>query len=244
MNERNEPPLQWGRTRVTDYFESARSNGIATYVNNRTWFEKLERIDALFRTAIDNLHNSPKILPAWLLMRTHAGYLAAFQLSVCGQVTESYIIMRNCIESCLYAFHADTKSEAALVWINRNDSESAKKDSKREFQFSTVLSTLETVDSKQAAIVEVLYDRLIDFGGHPNAYSILTNLKLAIDPNKVDFKLLYTNAGSESQNLALKTLGQVGLTCLYIFKRIWKERFDITGLSDRIERERSKAPPL
>ena len=94
---------------------------------------------------------------------------------------------------------------------------------------------------KLAVILDILYERTIDFGGHPNAYSVLTNMMIDKGKEIVDFKLLYLNlnAGGEQQGLSMKTLGQVGITCLYVFKHVWKHRFDIIGLSDRIEQEKS-----
>ena len=35
-----------------------------------------------------------------------------------------------------------------------------------------------TFDEKLAAIFKLLYDRSIDYGGHPNPYGLLTGLKL------------------------------------------------------------------
>jgi hypothetical protein len=125
-----------------------------------------------------------------------------------------------------------------LAWINRNDDVAAKKASRAIFAYANVLSSLTDAQPPLASIADSLYDRLVDFGGHPNPFSILTNLEMANGNSVVDFKLFYINAGGMQQNLALKTLGQVGLTCLYVFKIIWKERFDITGVSDQIEKER------
>jgi hypothetical protein len=234
----NDPPFGWGQSPITEYIESARSNIIATSKNNIYWFQKLERIDSLFRKAIDNLFNSPSILSSFFLLRSHAGYIAAFQMSCAGQISESYAIMRNVIESSLYGYYVYKNEDAPLTWLNRNDDAAAKRKTRSMFSYTNVLSTLRDKDSKLSEILNSLYETTIDLGGHPNPYSILTNLTMENIKETVAFKLYYLNAGGIQQELSMKTLGQVGVTSLYVHKNIWKERFDISGLSDLIEKER------
>ena len=157
----NEPPLGWGKTNLTEYFENARSNVIATSKNNLYWFLKLERIDALYRTAIENIFNSRSVPSVFFLLRSHSGYIAALQLACAGQISESYSIMRNSIESTLYAFHVQTNEQDALAWLNRNGDEPYKKKSRTLFAYWNVLATLTGQDTKLAGIVDSLYDRTI-----------------------------------------------------------------------------------
>jgi hypothetical protein len=236
--ELNNPPFGWGKSKVTEYFEAARSNMIATSKNNIYWFMKLERLDSLYRIAIDNLFNSKNVASSFFLLRSHAAYIAAFQMACAGQISESYSIIRNSIESALYGFHVQTIEQNALAWLNRNDDDASKKKARSLFSYSNVLKTLKGKDSRLAGIIDSLYERTIDFGGHPNAFSILTNMKIEEAQSLVDFKLLYLNAGGLPQDLALKTLGQSGISCLLIFRQIWKERFDIIGLSEKIDQEK------
>ncbi len=231
-------PPEWGTTNVTEYFELARMNIIATSQNKRQWFQKLERIDELYRKVITNLYNTKSMVPAFFLFRAHAGYLAAFQLASSGQLPESYAIMRNCIEASLYALYVEKENSASLIWLNRSDSAESKKSVRKAFQYSHVLSVLQIADKTLSNVVDTLYERLIDLGGHPNPHAILTNLEIERNPNKMDFKLNYLNPGEIEQDMAIKTLAQVGITCLSVFKHIWKERFDIMGISSEIEKEK------
>ena len=76
---------------------------------------------------------------------------------------------------------------------------------------------------------ELLYERTIDHGAHPNERALMQMLQIAEKAEHVEFKAIYLEGDSDQLRLALKTTAQVGVCTLSLFRSIYRERFDILG---------------
>jgi hypothetical protein len=98
------------------------------------------------------------------------------------------------------------------------------------------LDSLKATNLAEGNIAETLYDRTIDYGAHPNERALMQNLRMGKDASGVQFQVTYLTDDTPAYRLLLKTVAQVAVCSLGIFRLIFRERFDITGLTDMIEK--------
>jgi hypothetical protein len=98
-----------------------------------------------------------------------------------------------------------------------------------------MLELAKSIDTKEGSVAELLYDRTIDNGAHPNEQALMQVLQLNERAEHVEFKMIYLEGDSIQLRLALKTTAQVGVCSLSLFRSIYKERFDILGVTGAID---------
>jgi hypothetical protein len=161
-------PVGWADDKVTQFLETAQQNSFATFAKLRIFFEHLVDMDSLFRQAIEHFGRPTDWLAGVFLLRTHSAYLGAVRLGISGQLPETYMVLRSCLESALYALHIEKDTSRAETWIRREENAQSRKRTKSEFTARRVLDTLKKSDVKIYDAVSALYERTIDFGAHPN----------------------------------------------------------------------------
>ena len=237
--EPNKPPPGWAEDDLSIFIQMASNNIIATFHNKRKEYDFLKNIDGFYQKVIDHLLNAPDFLAALLLLRAHSAFRGACRMSLSGQISECFVLLRSCIEYSLYALHINKNPEAGDKWIKRhNDKESLKK-AKKEFQYANVIKTLESIDPKICATSKLLYERTIDFGAHPNERSITSSMKIIKKEERTEFKQLYLAGDSLHFSHGLKSTAQVGLCALYILRHVFRERFDLIGITQEMDRYRT-----
>ncbi len=239
MSKRTEsvpPPPGWAEDELSILLDTAHHNTYATFVRMKTVFNRLRKIDAVYRTALGNLHHSEEWFCAFFFLRAHAAYLSGIRLAVARQCPEAYVVLRSCLEYCLYGLYLWKNPDKAAIWLKRHESEMHKKKIKDEFTIGTMRSLLEALDKKTGAIVGELYERTIDFGGHPNEKAILSNLERIEEGDAIRFDTVYLGGDSPAFRLCLKTCAQVGIAGLLVFYNIFRIRFDLLDLPDQIDR--------
>jgi hypothetical protein len=229
-------PKNWGQDKLSNFIETAQQNTFATFANLKDVFRLFEGIDESFRRIIDNIDNARDWFPAFFLLRAHSSYLGAVRLSTSGQLPEAYMILRGCLENSLYGFYLFKKPKSVEVWLNRHDDEVAKKKVRIEFKIGPMFKLLSSNDSKLGTVASKLYESTIDYGAHPNAWALLTNLSKKKDDDSIKFELNYLTGKSPALALCLKTNAQVGVCSLMVFKLVFKERFDLLGISDILQK--------
>lgn len=120
-------PQRWGDDELSKFATDAFKNSLATFVHKREETQLLVAVDKCFHLIAQNLSNPPNFLVAIFLARSHSAFRAAARLATSGQIPESYVLLRSCIEYALYGLHIHINSEAAETWILRHDDESAQK---------------------------------------------------------------------------------------------------------------------
>lgn len=230
-------PPGWGTDNLSVFIETARHNTLATFVQARSVWGLLNRIDGVFRRAIDGMHNARAWFAGFFLLRAHAAYLGAVRLSTSGQLPEAYMVLRGCLENALYGLFIHENPGLREVWLRRHDAAASKQRVKDEFRIGRMLNLLEARDPATGWPARDLYERTIGFGAHPNEMALLTVLRQAQGEGVVRFDLNYLSDGSTpALVLCLKTNAQVGVCGLKIFRLVVPERFDILGISDELVR--------
>jgi hypothetical protein len=233
------PPPCWTDDDLTDFIQMTVENTYATFHNNKREFEIIRNIDKFYGTIIDHLLNPKDFLASMLLLRSHSAYRGACRMSLSGQVVETFVLLRSCIESSLYALHINRNPSAGEKWIKRHENEKTLKDAKNEFRYSNVINTLQLVDPSIFKTTKLLYERTIDFGGHPNERAITSMMEIIEKDGRKEIQQIYLVGNNKMLLNGLKSTAQVGLCALYILYNIFKERFDIIGITQKIDQYRS-----
>lgn len=160
-------------------------------------------------------------------------------MAMAGQAAESYAILRTCLEYALYGFYIHKKPESAAIWLKRHDSLEAKRLVQNEFRIGSLFEALTECEPTKSRIAKNFYDWCIDFGAHPNEAALTQSLKMNKGPDVVKLDIVYLSGDNLSLRCCLKTVAQVGASVLGIFKIVFKERFDITGLTNYLEHARN-----
>ncbi len=127
-------PPRWGDDSLSSFLDMAYKNVLATFVRKRRGHgvDLLIRIDQSFLRVGENLVNPSDTLGAVLLLRSHSAFRAACSLSMSGQVTEAFPVLRACLEYSLYALHINRQPDLGEVWLRRHDNHMARSAVRRE----------------------------------------------------------------------------------------------------------------
>ncbi len=234
VQEKNIPP-NWGADSLSEFIDTARHNTFATFVNLPDQYNILKNIHDIYKLSIDNLHNSREWFAIFFFLKSHSSYLGGVRLAISGQCAEAYMVLRGCIESAIYGLYLSRHKESHEVWLNRHEDEESLRRVKNEFKIFKLFEELESVDPKIHSTAKLLYERTIDFGAHPNELALTSLLKRTDKEDNVRFDLQYLTGNTPAFQLVMKTTAQVGLCALYIYKNIFRERFDILGISTKLD---------
>jgi hypothetical protein len=158
-----------------------------------------------------------------------------------GQVSEAYACLRQTLENTLYGFYFSKNPASREIWLRRPESDDAKKKVKNEFTIRNLLETLAASDSREGQIAETLYQETIDYGAHPNERGLMQKLQMNREEGKAQFEVYSILKGDAPASLlALKRTAQVGVFSLGIFEVVFRERFALLGLTDTIQRLKSR----
>jgi hypothetical protein len=139
-------------------------------------------------------------------------------MTLAGQIAESFVMNRSCLEYAGYALaiFADQRLEGIPtreeVFVNRNVDHDSLKAQKAEFRVSRIRAIISNYDQKLAANFKLLYDRSIEYGGHPNPYGVLTAMKMETkDDQLTSITTLALTDDPTITMFAMKNVAQVGL---------------------------------
>ena len=218
-------PANWERDDLSKFLQAAHDNRVATFANKTAQYQKLADIDSCFLTIAKNWLNPVSQITPQLFVRAHAAYRAACEHALAGQLAEVFPMARVSLEYAGYALHLFDLPSLEEVWLRRHDSEIALKAAKEEFKVVHIKNTVEKYDRHNARVFNQLYQRSIDFGGHPNEGALTTSLKLIKTENTLDYLQICLHGDGIQLEYGLKTTAQVGICVLQIFQNVFKGRF-------------------
>lgn len=197
-------------------------------------YQRLADIDQGYRLIGENLLNPRDWFVPLFLLRTHSSYLGGGHLALAGQVPESYMLIRGCLENAAYAFYFHRNPDSHQRWLRRHDSPKTKRAVEEEFRIRALLRVLRGRDQKLGEAATLLYERTIDFGAHPNERAVTQMLRLTETEAQRRFDMRYLIGHGEAMQLCLKTAAQAGICGLKVFEYVFPERYALLGLSDRL----------
>ena len=228
-------PPRWGDDSLTEFIQRAHQNVLATFVHKSSAFGYLLKIDRAFLRIGENLLNPSNPIAASLLLRSHSAFRAACRLAMSGQAVDTFPSLRACLEYAMYALHIDTNEDLAEIWFRRHDSEHSLREMKKRFRHVEVARTLEERDASLHSDISKLYERTIDFGGHPNERAISGSATITRQDGRVEIQNIYLHEDSLALDHVLRTTAQVGVGSLMVLRHVFKQRFDLLGIRDTID---------
>ncbi len=225
-------PEWWGKDSISDFVSSAYGNCVASLINYRDKpiIDAMITVNDIFKEASQikcNIGNET-LLP-FFFGRSRGCYLGAVRLSTSGQVSESYALMRTCIENGLYALHimqdptiGEDMPERIEIWIKRHDNEDNMSRCRNEFRYGNVRNTLSKCDEELGLRISELYTFAIDCGAHPNVMGSITTSEISETGVMTD---ILTPGDNPICMVAIQRTVQVGICVLSIYKLIFGDRF-------------------
>ncbi len=231
----------WGDDNLSQFLDRVHANQQGNRVAYPAPYAALSKIDACFVKAGKNLVNPRSVMAAVLLLRAQYAFMAAAGMALAGPVVETFTMMRSVLEYAGYALviHGSPELEDVFIWRHRSEAEL--KAQKKAFNSAAARAAVARADAKLAAIFDDLYQRTLDFGGHPNPHAVFSAMQLDEGKETGGLTALALSTDSRVVAHALKSAAQVGLTALHIFQHIFMEKFELLGLRIEIEELRQNA---
>jgi hypothetical protein len=234
-------PLAWGNDKLSEFLEAVRGQQFATFANDVGGFYSVIReVDLCFVKITENLTNPKNLLAAVLLVRSHAAYRTACATAMGTQLPETFVLLRSCLEYAAYGLHLNVNPALGETWLKRHDDAAALRVMKKAFLGVEVEQTILATDKDLARIYNELYERTIDFGGHPNLRSVLSNMLMNEAPDKHQLQPIYLHANETTALHALKTTAQVGVCSLHLFQNVFPERFLLLQIREKLTELRNR----
>jgi len=228
-------PPGWGDDPLSKFIQGTTDNTYATFHNLKEWYNRLSDINVSFGDATQNMDRAQDWFASFFLFRAHSAYLAGIRLALSGQVPEAYMVLRGALECALYGLYVARKPSVSEIWLRRDEDEVSRRKVRKEFKVANVFQVLELEDQKLRKIAGNLYERTIDYGSHPNQQAFLSVMKQQSDDSKITFQSAYMIGNEDALHLCLKSCAQIGICTLSIFRLVFRERFDILGISQNLD---------
>lgn len=224
---------------LEQFFQKLRSNQSANKELFADWYAKIKSINDCFAIAGKNLIDPRPIISGILFSRCQYAFKTSAGMALAGQATEVFVMLRSVLEYTGYALAIFDDPTLENVWIERHVDPEKLKRQRDAFKISNVRDVIKKYDSKLKDIYDELYERTINFGGHPNPHAVFVSMRMDSEKGEPSLFSLAISSDPKSIQHALKSTAQVGFTALHIFQHIYKEKFELLGIREVIERLRS-----
>lgn len=225
--------------KLAEFFKALDNNYLESLAHFTTISERVGEIDNLFSEIANYIQDVDGPLKFLFFVRSHGAFRSSLRLAYSGQLVESYVVMRACLENAIYMQFLYFAPEMSPVWLDRELNLETKKQMRKSFVISRMLKEFIAKEKTVGTIANTLYDRVIDFGAHPNPNGVLTNVKIIKNEevnDVADIRAFYFNSDRIMQRGALMDLVRISICVLKITQIIYKEKFVIMGWGNQIEK--------
>jgi hypothetical protein len=227
----NTTPPGWGNDELSKFLEETHQNQYGAFHNKKHEVGLLIAIDDLFVRVSKNWLNPPSEIEAMLFLRCHAAFRAAAGEAMAGQVIESYRQCRGILENAAYAVHIHHSPALERVWLDRHLGEDNMKASRRAFNHDKVVASVTAANMHAANRFEELYQRTIDFGGHPNERSVTGSMKITKEPGRRVMRAIMLHGDDAALAMALKSVAQCAMVSLEMLQAVYSAKFELLGIN-------------
>jgi Zn-finger nucleic acid-binding protein len=224
-------PPGWGADELTAFIEAAHRNQYATFFRKRPATQRLVAIDSEFAKVTKGWVNPASEILAMLFVRCHGAFRTSAGLAMAGQAAETYVQCRAMLEQGAYAVHIHRDPSLGMVWLDRHESVKQMAAQKSTFSYSRVAASVAAANRHAGKRFEDLYQRTIDFGGHPNERSITGNMKMVEEADRRVMQAVLQHEDGPELDMALKTVAQCGMVALEMFQVIYNAKFELIGVN-------------
>jgi hypothetical protein len=177
---------------LSSYLGAALETEQAALKEHKDIISYLEVLETLFVKLVSGKSHTTDPVVGLLAMNAHASFLAAISTAFRGQTPPTFMILRGCLESSLYAYLVSVDEKDGYIWLNR---EKDPKAAKEKFYANRAIEKLELLDPNLAALAKENYQWTIEFGAHPNHRAVLDHVRIKQgQPTGHEFSLVYLNA--------------------------------------------------
>ena len=232
MSEQIEKNIGTRDDNLLSFLDTCSKYTSAIFQTQRKWFDRLSNVNDVYNNLVDNLSADPELYGGLFAFRCHAAFLAACRLSLAGQIPETYMVLRGCLEAALYGLYLTNNPASQQTWINRHRNDQCRKKVRNEFTIRRLKECLKKTDPEVHARLSEYYDYTIDLGGHPNIWSVESHLDTA--NNSGPLVLHYLHPISNVLLATFKVCAIVGITGLDIFRYVFPTVYKTLRLNDQL----------
>lgn len=218
--ENDDFPTGWGEDLLTDFQHKAFANELWSFAHDSELTKLLSECDSLIFDTLLKVFPKPTEeanLGSLLFVNSHNHFRAAARLCMSGQCLPVYPTARACLETAVYGWYLITNPNMVKVWGNKPvDKEELRKWS-QTFKFSSIVKLIGKEDPTSAKTFIELHQITIDFGAHPNAKSLWSNL-LPHPENKELRRVNYMHSTGHLFDYTFNNMFDVGLGVLILIK--------------------------
>ena len=178
-----------GDQRYKEYYVNKRHNLFTTIQRfPYLWkcFTQLDRILVREFSNTERLGQPHLMFPMVLFMNAHSKMRIAFELGCCTCLPEAHSILRDSIESAAHAHRLASDPQLLKPWIEKNDSEAAKKVFKHEFEYNKATQLFDGLPE-----LHKLWGQFSEFGSHTNINSIVSRFVITQTGTDLQYELHY-----------------------------------------------------
>lgn len=230
----------WADDSLSKFINISEYNTRATFSNYKTLYGSLLLADEIFLKLSRNLNNSENWPLFPFLVRSHSSFLGAVRMGMSCQLVEVYPLQRVALEQALYGFYLHRKPELRETWLRRHNDEASKKLVRDTFKIGTLKQELHRFSNAIHNRFEKYYEDAIDWGAHPNERAMSGNADWEQIEGGCRFTMTYLSKKPVFIRAALNSTACVGVCCLEILSEIFRFRFEILRLDEKLEKLRTK----
>ncbi len=227
----------WGADPLSEMIDAAHAHARRTFALEPERCGALIDVDALFRSILGHLHETSELLAGAFLLKTHSLNIGAASLALSGLVAEAYALLDRAITTALQGVFVVAHPDRQQLWINRHDSDAARRLMQAEFSTRNLHRHLRQIDASTLEICKTLLRRTRDHRNHPNAYAATTP-KPSAEAASWPTTRNYLVDDGEVQRFCLRSAAQVGICCLCVFFYAFPDEYRSAGVPDRLTRLR------
>ena len=232
----------WKKDVLSQHIEAAFCNIGTTYLNLKSHLDLMIKATEIFENIIEEFSVSDlkEAITKGLFYRSYSCFFGASRMVCSGQLTETWILARACIENMLYSFYFANDASTIDVWINRHKDPQVLKKCKRLFLMTNIWNILKEKSPLTEQSIRKHYDMTIDWGAHPNERSLFPNM----EASGSGLSLLMFNV---DPNLIKATILELIIICLDTFKvgrLIFTKQFEHPNIQIKIQNLQKQSSPL
>jgi hypothetical protein len=230
-------PPGWDRIGLLQFLEDLWSNSVATFANKPEARRLCSIDDLMVEIGEDWKGGSPTVetlVPLMMFFRAHSAFRSSAALGMGGATAEGMAVLRLSLEFAGYAALVGQKPNLAMLWFDRDVDETKSRDVRRSFTHGAIREALISYDSSLGSVYHHLYERLIQFGAHPNEKAVTANLALDVQKEQARVDQVYLQGDGIQLDHWLRTANQVGICILKAFGFVHLARYELLKVVDRI----------
>jgi hypothetical protein len=163
---------------LSDYFDAADETTRELLAEEGPWMSALTMAHDVLARSLWAGEPNIRPAPAALSFNAFTVWLAALRTAFSGHEAAVYPLLRTALESACYAFLMIEDSDLDAVWLSRHEGKKQRAACRRAFTPAAALTAkaLGARNETYGELTTEAYERVIDFGAHPNPQSVLTHL--------------------------------------------------------------------